>query len=156
MNCAAFGLTYKLCKVKNLDFSCQDYAEELKNTDAAFGNIYPPVSVPPRKLKADGRQLCEWLNKGDVQAKQVYDEFISSLAFLIFNIQITLAPQKIVVGGGLSRLPGMVGHTRAKLMEMYRTAGLGRELQAEVVRSKYMDECNLVGAAYNYILRFPQ
>lgn len=156
MNCAAFGLTYKLCKAKNLDFSYQDYAEELKNTDAAFGHIYPPMSLPPKRIKADGKQLSEWINEGDMQAKRVYDEFISSLAFLIFNIQITLAPQKIVVGGGLSRLPGMIERTQTRLREIYRTTGVGRELQAEVVRSKYLDECNLMGAAYNYILRFPQ
>lgn len=84
MNCAAFGLTYKLCKAKNLDFSYQDYAEELKNTDAAFGHIYPPMSLPPKRIKADGKQLSEWINEGDMQAKRVYDEFISSLAFLIF------------------------------------------------------------------------
>ena len=94
-----------------MDFSYQDYAEELKNTDAAFGHIYPPMSLPPKRIKADGKQLSEWINEGDMQAKRVYDEFISSLAFLIFNIQITLAPQKIVVGGGLSRLPGCLLYT---------------------------------------------
>lgn len=154
MNCAAFGLTYKLCKAKNLDFSCQDYAEELKATDQAFGSVYPPAATPQNRIKADGKQLCEWLAEGDAQAKQIYGEFIASLAFLIFNIQVTLAPQKIVIGGGLSRLPGMVDDTRGKLAQMYRETGLGEELQAEVVRSRYLDECNLVGAAYHYMLRF--
>lgn len=156
MNCAAFGLTYKLCKKKNLSFDCQDYSDELKNVDANFGRDYPSSVEPPLRIKADGKQLVRWLEEGDTQVKEVYGEFLKSLAFMIFNVQLTFAPEKVVIGGGLSRIPGLISDIQSKLSKLYQDTGLGPELQAEVVKSSYLDECNIIGAAYHYMLRFPK
>lgn len=156
MNCAAFGLTYKLCKKKNLSFECQDYPDELKNVDVNFGSRYPSNTEPQLRIKADGKQLVKWLEEGDLEVKEIYDEFLKSLAFMIFNVQITLAPEKIVIGGGLSRIPGLLKDIQSMLSELYQGTGLGAELQAEIVQSRYLDECNMIGAAYHYMLSFPK
>ena len=155
-NCAAFGLTYKLCKAKNLDFDCQDYAAELKGIDAAFGGDYPVFSEAPLQIKADGVQFYKWIMEGDTAAKDIYGDLLESLAFLIFNIQITFAPQKVVIGGGLSRIPCLLQDTQNMLHRFYQGTGLGPELQTTVVGSKYLDECNVIGAMYHYMLRFPE
>lgn len=155
MNCAAFGLTYKLCKKKNLSFDCQDYPDELKNVDENFGSRYPLNTEPPLRIKADGKQLVKWLEEGDTEVKEIYEEFLSALAFMIFNVQLTFAPEKVVIGGGLSRIPSLINDTQNELGRLYQGTGLGPELQAEVVQSSYLDECNMIGAAYHYMLRFP-
>ncbi len=154
MNCAAFGLTYKLCKAKNLDFDCQDYSAELKGVDAGFGERFAVSDQKPQKIKADGRQLYQWLTEGDVQARKIYGEFLESLAFLIFNIQITFAPQKVIIGGGLSRIPCLMPDLGKTLGRFYKGVGFGPELRAEIAASRYLDECNLVGAMYHYLTRF--
>ena len=155
MHCAAFGLTYRLCKAKNLAFDCQDLAQELFGVDAAFGAQFPVPSGVPQNIRADGRQLAAWLSEGDAAAEKVYSDFLRALAFMIANIQITFAPEKIVIGGGLSRIPNMPEALRKKLDEYYADTGFGPELRAEVVRSAYLDECNLVGAASNFYIRNP-
>ena len=153
MHCAAFGLTYRLCKAKNLSMECQDLAQELLGIDAAFGSKFPAPCAPLQSVRADGKQLAAWLSEGDAAAEAVYADFLRSLAFMIANIQITFAPEKIVIGGGLSRLPGMMEALQSALDVYYTGAGLGNELRAAVVRSTFLDECNLVGAASNYFIR---
>lgn len=154
MNCASFGLTYKLCKAKDLDLACQDCAAELQGTDASFGGRYPAKEGPKRKIKADGKQLVKWLEEGDETAARIYGEFLGDLAGMIFNLQIVYAPQKVVIGGGLSRIPGLAEALRERLAELYLGTGVGRELQAVVEKSRYLDEGNLIGAAYHYRLCF--
>lgn len=152
MNCAAFGLTYKLCKKKNLAFECQDYSAELKGLDAGFQDRYPKSSEPKKQVRADGRQIVKWLEEGDADTIEVYKDFIRSLAVLIFNVQIIYAPEKVVIGGGLSRLPAIIQDLEKALADLYQRIGIGSELRAQVVKSCFLDECNMIGAAYHYLL----
>lgn len=156
MHCAAFGLTYRLCKAKHLALDCQDLAQELLGVDAAFGGRFPAQPGAPQRIRADGRQLARWLAEEDAAAKQVYSEFLRDLAFMAANIQITFAPEKIVIGGGLSRIPGMIEALRRTLDGYYEGVGFGPKLRAEIVPSAYLDECNLVGAASNFYTRNPK
>lgn len=154
MNCAAFGLTYKLCKAKNIDLSCQDLAGNMLAVDRMFGARFPVFKEPPKKIRADGKQLAKWVKEGDPAAKRIYDEFLASLAFMIVNIQITYAPERVVIGGGLSRIENMLPDLQEELETYYKGTGFGPELRAEVVLSRYLDECNILGAAWHYMSRF--
>lgn len=155
MNCAAFGLTYKLCKAKNIDLACQDLAGNMLAIDKIYGARFPSFSEPPRRIRADGRRLAQWVKEGDAAAKKIYDEFLAALAFMIVNIQVTYAPERVVIGGGLSRIENMLDDLREELDTYYNGTGFGSELRANVMLSRYLDECNLLGAAWNYISRFP-
>lgn len=154
MNCAAFGLTYRLCKAKNIDLGYQDLGEILVETDRTFGSKFEAFEKEPLKLKVDGKQLNKWLKENDEAAQRVYDHFLMSLAFMVTNIQITYGPDKIIIGGGLSRLHNMLPGLKEKLDAIYRGTGFTAELQAKVELSKYLDECNLIGAGYNFFSHY--
>lgn len=156
MNCAAFGLTYKLCKAKNLDLSVQDLGQVMLGIDRVYGGQFPAFEAAPEKIRADGKQLAQWLAEGDAAAKRVYSDFLDSLAFMIVNIQITYAPERIVIGGGLSRIGNMLSDLQEKLDAYYASTGFGSELQASVSLSRYLDACNILGAAYNFYQRYPE
>ncbi len=151
MNSAVFGLTYKICKYKNLSFACQDASGLLSKFDTFLGNQFPAFDAPPAEVKADGRQFFRWYESGDPAAKQVYGEFLRSLAVLIHNIQICVAPERVVIGGGLSRVAYLLPDLTAELDTIYRNCMVPKSAQAAVVRSAYLDECNLLGAMYHYI-----
>lgn len=155
MNCAAFGLTYQLCKAKNLALDCQDCSSEMINIDKSFGSRFPENKEPKERIKADGKQLAKWLEEGDPIVQEIYNNFLGSLCTMIFNVQVILAPQRVVIGGGLSRMPGLIDDVKSVLKDLYAGTGLGPELQAKVVKSSYLDECNLIGAAYHYMICFP-
>lgn len=59
------GVTYKLCKLKNLDLKVQDSGAILTSFDDAFGDRYPRFAEEPAALKADGKQFLAWVAEGD-------------------------------------------------------------------------------------------
>ncbi len=149
---AALGITYKLCKMKNLSFAAQDSAPTLEYMDQLFGDKFPKSEGEQKDIKADGRQFFEWLKEGDSDAVKVYKEFVTALGALVFNAQICYAPEKIVIGGGLSLAEQVIPDLQAELDRYYKGFGLSDRFRAEVVRSEYLNESNLYGATYNYIL----
>lgn len=150
MHCCLVGMIYKLCKIKNLDLQAQGYTDLISLFDQMFGKEYPTFSEAPAKITLTGETIMEWVEKGDPDALAVYRDFISSLAMLIFNIQVLYAPEKIVIGGGLSRSERVFQDLHAELKSYYDGIFMFGNMRAEVVKSKYLDECNLLGAAYYY------
>jgi predicted NBD/HSP70 family sugar kinase len=147
------GVTYKLCKLKNLDLTAQDAQGVLVTLDESFSYYFPTFSDDPAKVKADGKQLLRWVDEGDVAANQVYKEFIDALAVVIFNVQVVHAPERIVIGGGLSRSERVISDVTEELNRYYVGCDMPPTMQSEVVRSVFRDECNLIGAAHNFFSR---
>lgn len=152
MSAAMHGLTYRTCKAKNLDLSVQDSASTLQWLDEKINMPYADPTGALRQIKADGVQFFKWLDEGDPAVGAIYQNFISSLALVVHNVQICFAPEKIVIGGGLSLEDRIFTDLDKALNRIYRNMELGPQLHAAVVRSRYRNECNLVGAMYHYLL----
>lgn len=147
------GVTYKLCKLKNLDFTIQDSSPSMLMFDRLFASRYPAPVGEPKKVRADGKQFFAWIREKDPDALAVYDEFIRALAVLVFNTQICYAPERIVIGGGISVQDMIFTDLDAELDKYYTGVGLGEKMRPQVVRSVYLQETNLYGAAYNFLIR---
>lgn len=154
MSVGVMGLTYQVCKVKNLDLTIQDAAPTMAFLDSVAKDKYPVFDEEPKKIKADGKQIFTWIAEGDPEVIKVYKEFLHSLAMICENIQITLAPDRIVIGGGLSRAEGLIDDLRAEIDSLCAAVMIADEMKAEVVRSRYLNECNILGAMYNYIQQY--
>lgn len=154
MRAGVMGLTYQICKLKNLDLSVQDAAPMMAFLDSIAGDRYPKFDEPPKPVKADGKQFFQWVEEGDAEALRVYRELLHSLAMMCENIQITLAPDRIVIGGGLSRAERLIDDLRTEIDALCRDTMIDDVMKAEVVRSRYLNECNILGAMYNYIQQY--
>lgn len=106
-----------------------------------------------KKIKADGVQIFKWLSEGDSDAEEIYKNFIRSLAVVVNNIQVCYSPEKIAIGGGLSLAGRIFEDLNEELEKYYEGMQFGKELRAKVVKSRYLNDCNLIGATYNYIQR---
>lgn len=153
MSAGMLGVTYKLCKMKNLDFSVQDSSPSMYLFDSLFASRYPKQKGEPHMTKADGRQFLRWVEEKDPDALEVYRQFIRALGALVVNTQICFAPERIVIGGGLSENDRVIPDIRKEAEKYYEGIGLGEKMRAKIVRSSYRGEANLFGAAYNYLLR---
>lgn len=151
MNVGVIGMIYKACKLKNIDLSMQDAGSMLVKYDALLKDQFPVFSGAPKKTKVDGRQLFQWINEGDGDACQIYDQFLHSLAVIIHNIQLCYAPEKVVIGGGLSRADRLLPDVAAELDKLYAACLVPPEARARLCLSKHLDECNLIGAMYNFL-----
>lgn len=154
MSVGAYGLTYRICKQKNLDLTVQDSAPMLTWLDSKLQLPYVRPDAPLQKIKANGTQFFTWLEQGDPDAVKVYQNFIHTLAIVVHNVQICYAPDKISIGGGLSLQERIFSDLEQELRRYYAGMGLGKQLHARVVKSRYRSECNLVGAVYHFIQRF--
>ncbi len=153
MSAAAHGLTYRMCKAKNLDLSVQDSAQTLQWLDSKIGMPYANPDGELKKIKADGLQIFKWLAEGDADAESIYRNFITSLAVVVHNVQVCFAPEKVAIGGGLSRESRIFDDLNIELERYYKGMELNKQLHANVVKSRYLDECNLIGAMYNFMQR---
>lgn len=154
MSAAMLGMTYKMCKLKNLDFAAQDSSDTLAFLDSTLHSRYNKPKQEPAKIKADGKQLFKWLEERDPAVEQIYMECLHALKILVYNVQICYAPEKIVIGGGLSAQDRLIVDLQTELDYFYKEMDVAPQMRSHVVRSKYLDECNLVGAMYNYLLRY--
>lgn len=154
MSAAMHGLTYRTCKAKNLDLSVQDSASILQWLDSKIGMAYAQPGGTLKKIKADGLQIFKWLSQGDPQVTEIYHNFINALAVVVHSVQLCYAPEKIAIGGGLSLEERIFQDLDAELNRFYQGMELGPQLHAHVVKSRYLNECNLIGAMYHYLLHF--
>lgn len=156
MSAGMLGVTYKLCKLKNLDLSIQDAAPTLFRLDESLRSRYPVSTKPPRAIRADGLQFERWLDKGDPDAQQVYREFITALGAIAFNIQACYAPEKIVLAGGISAMPQVVPDVNREIGQYCQGMGVEETMGVRVVQSAFKSEANLLGAAYNFLQRMEE
>lgn len=157
MNSAIFdigmiGMTYKMCLAKKLDLSVQDYAETLLAIDS-MNPESPLKDGQLKKIKADGKQMFCWLEEGEPEIEKIYREFIENLAALVNNIQVVYAPERIAIGGGLSTRKQVFSDLKLELERFYTSLGIDSTLKADVTACKYLDETNLLGAAYHFMTK---
>lgn len=153
MSAAMHGLTYHLCKAKNLDLAAQDCGSILKMIDDRLNVPYAHPEEPLKYIRADGVTIFRWLDEGDADAAEAYRIFINGLAVVVHSVQICFAPEKIAIGGGLSLENRIFSDLQEELKRYYKGMHLGRQLHAHIVKSRYLNECNLIGATYNFLLR---
>lgn len=154
VNIGIVGMTYKLCKWKNIDLSFQDAGDTLVRYDRLLSGNYPVHTQPPERVKVDGRQIFKWVEEGDQDALKVYREFLDSMVMLIHNIQTCFAPSKIVIGGGLSRVERLILDIDGALEKFYEKGCVPDTLHANLQISRYLEECNLLGAMYGFMERY--
>ena len=110
----------------------------------------------PAEEPLDGRKAFEWINAGDPVACEVLDRFTYSIAFEIFNLQMLLDIERIAIGGGISGqdilLTNIQKNYRKLILEdaYYEMKGLV-EPNCEIVKCKYGNEANQIGAFQSYL-----
>ncbi|MDY2628473.1 MAG: ROK family protein [Lachnospiraceae bacterium] len=101
----------------------------------------------------DGRMIFERANAGDKAVIEAIDAFTKPLARLIYNIQIFYDPEKVAIGGGISRQPLLLELIRKNLDYIYDNMAypvvMGQK--AEVVCCRYLSDSNLVGALRHFM-----
>ena len=110
------------------------------------------LGVAPETL--DGRKIFEMANQGDERVIAAIESFTYPIARLIYNIQVFYDPEKIAIGGGISRQPLFLQMIQKNLDRIYRDmvhdVVIGQK--AEVVCCEYLSDANLVGALRHFLL----
>ena len=99
-------------------------------------------------------KLFEYCNQGDKDALKSFRRICNITATGLYNLQAVIDPDKIVIGGGISKQPILLEYLQKSLDKIYNSIEIPIP-QVNIVRCKYDNDSNLIGALqtikrYNY------
>ena len=101
------------------------------------------------KEELDGPQAFKYCNEGNQQALKALSEYCDILAMGLWNIQATVDPDKIAIGGGISQQPILIEYINKSLDKFYSKMPIPIP-RVNIVNCKYFNDSNLIGALANY------
>lgn len=97
----------------------------------------------------DGIKAFEFCNNGDKDALKALSEYCDILAMGLWNIQATVDPEKIAIGGGISKQPILMEYINKSLDKIYSKMPIPIP-RVQIVNCKFFNDSNLIGALANY------
>ena len=93
-----------------------------------------------------GETVFDALEAGDADADAVLRDYTRELAVQLFNLQTTLDVERIAIGGGISARAELMEYLQKNLDELYAASPFFVP-RAELVRCRFQNDANLIGAA---------
>lgn len=101
----------------------------------------------------DGKIVFEWIKAGDKEACIAFDDMTTALAHQIYNLQCLFDPEKILIGGGVSKQTILIETIQKKLDALYVNIPFTIP-HAKVEACLHHNDSNLIGALYHYQVQF--
>ncbi len=101
-----------------------------------------------------GRDVFQWLEEGDEVTWRVYQEWLAALVHVIYTMKLILDPEKIVIGGGVSRNPRLLSDLKKEYEKTRLMTKAHAVLKVELDVCKYSADANMLGAAYHWMQSF--
>ncbi|WP_057914626.1 ROK family protein [Peribacillus muralis] len=96
----------------------------------------------------DGHTVFTMSDQGDEDAKEEISTFIRRLAVGIFNVTYVIDPEKILIGGAISKRKDLIERINQELRTMKDDKS---RLQVSVEQCAFGNDSNLIGALYHYL-----
>ncbi|MFC0272630.1 ROK family protein [Metabacillus herbersteinensis] len=96
----------------------------------------------------DGKTVFEMSDQGDADAQAEINTFIKRLAVGIYNVQYVIDPEKILIGGAISKREDLIEKINQELSLMKDDKS---RLHVTVEKCAFENDSNLIGALYHYL-----
>ena len=141
--------------VRGPSFFGGEFGYMLLNDSSTFSEVGTVVGAAKHYSEraghtVSGKELFELANQGDYLAKYLLDEVYRYGARGIFNLLVSLNPEKVVIAGGVSANPQFIQGLKQALEVLVHKQG-ATAIEYELEPSKFGNDANLYGAVYNYI-----
>ncbi len=97
----------------------------------------------------DGKQLFALAESGDELAQKLLDNMYQQLANSLFNIQVSIDPELVIIGGGISARRDLADILKERLANLLEEQTIGSILP-DIKTCEYANDANLLGAALNF------
>ncbi|MBS4174469.1 ROK family protein [Bacillus sp. FJAT-49736] len=126
-----------------------------------FSDLGTAVSMAKRVAKRknlpedalSGKDVFDLAEQGDPIAQEEVDTFYHYLAQGIFNLQYSFDPEKIIIGGGVSSKEDLLPELMKHLEEIVKQVKIA-PFVPEISISQFKNDANLIGAVYNFKLKW--
>ncbi|OJF91610.1 ROK family protein [Alkalibacterium sp. 20] len=98
----------------------------------------------------DGKRVFELAKEGDPVAKEEVDTFYSYLTMGLYNVAHAFDPEKIIIGGGVSNLDGLLDRLNVEYKQLLKRINSNTFLP-ELDLCTFRNDANLIGAVFNYL-----
>ena len=102
------------------------------------------------KEEVDGFKVFELVNSGDKEAIDVLDKFTYQLAAQLYNLHCVLDTEVIAIGGGISEQDILIEYIQKNIEKIFDKVPFDIP-RVKVVRCKFRNDANLIGALYNFL-----
>lgn len=99
--------------------------------------------------EVDGRGLFQLADAGDQLAEEYLAKMYDALAHALYDLQVAIDPEMIIIGGGISVRPDVIENIRSGLLQLLEAEGVA-SIMPEVVACRFKNDANLIGAAANF------
>lgn len=101
----------------------------------------------------DGKKIFEYAENGDKIAIETIDEFYTNIAYSIFNLIVSLNPEKVLIGGEISVREDFIEKVKEKLEKLKSEIVDLKNLEFPTIeRCKFLNDSGKIGALYNFKL----
>ncbi|WP_160686965.1 ROK family protein [Clostridium sp. C2-6-12] len=105
--------------------------------------------------EVNGLKVFEYANNGDEEVLNILDDYCHRLVLQLFNLQYIYDPEKIAIGGGISKQELLLKCIRDNVEKHYNSLKPPfMPIKPEVVTCKFYNDSNLIGALYNYLTKY--
>lgn len=136
-----------------------EFGYQIMNNETleTLSDLGSPVAMAKRysKIKADDRrytskEIFDLAEAGDELAQEQIDLFYNALSIGIYNVLISLDPDRVLIGGGISTREDLLTNLEERVQELLLKKG-AKELKHSIMPCKFLSQANLIGAVYQFL-----
>lgn len=129
-------------------------AKEMDPTQFEIAGTFSKEAANPNHPIYSGRDVFHWIDEGDPVTCRVYQHWLDALVHVIYILKLILDPDKIVIGGGVSREMRLLNDIKQAYEKTKGMTWASELLEVQLERCQYTADANMVGAVYNWMLHF--
>lgn len=136
-----------------------EFGYQVMNDDTleTLSDLGSPVAMSKRfsNIKADDRsytskEIFDLAEAGNELAQEQIDYFYNALSIGIYNILVSLDPDRVLIGGGISTREDLLFNIEERVQQLLLKKG-SKELKASIIPCKFLSQANLIGAVYQFL-----
>ena len=108
------------------------------------------LNLPPEEVT--GEMIFDLIAENDDDMLDALYQYAHAVAVKIFNIQMLFDPERIAIGGGISRQQSFIDAIQDKIDEICAESPIYLP-RPEIVACKFHNDANLFGALYHHLRR---
>lgn len=116
------------------------------STNALTYHVSKLKKIKPEEVK--GEMIYQWVREGDKEVEEILEDFYFKIAKMCCSLYVTIDPDVILLGGGISAEPAFIEGIRKYVDKIKRITKVFNGIKLDVC--KYQNDSNLYGALYNF------
>lgn len=121
----------------------------LLGSKVGVGHFCQRVCERKGVVPADGKTVFSWIAAGDRDAVEEFNAYCDVVAVELFNLQLTLDPERVAIGGGVSANPLFLAGIERALEAFYSRFPV-QIPRLDVCRCEWCNDANIKGAYWNF------